>query len=325
MNGNIDIPNTPSAPNLTEAESQPQAKEVQNLADQIKERPPEILHENMERNIKGVEDQFLQGLTDDKDPRETIELMAQKPLERLQEKTARFQAYYASEVFSKVKHAVPKDIGDEVTLKSAKLLVEEGALEKAPHAGDVDEMIGNTDYVFANSEALPSRSMGGGRHYLIQSKEGYVVPIDHADMVLPNELYGGPGTYPKDTLALYAKNLYTIPDFERFFSTYTAALFENPEEYLDFVKAYGGPHAWSASFWDEQSLQYATEHNTGRANTRESDLNVFTKMRGMLVRDSIYPPFSPEYQFRDQVEAVGDPVKQKPEAMKLIDNGWNDV
>jgi len=170
--------------------------------------------------------------------------------------------------------------------------------EAAAHSGDRDREIGNTHYVFANADTLRSRSAGGPYAYRIATDEGYVVPLDIAsirspDLVTPRSKDEA-DNYDLD---MYAKNLYTIPDFKVLFATYCAVLFDQPDAAIDFFhRNWFWPD--SAKCWDDAQMRDDGE-----------DSPIKRRMRELLIKGGIEPPVSPEFQFKDQV--VGELVIEK--------------
>jgi len=298
------MPDTPDQPLPVPESSNKQS----NLLEDIKKRPPELLKENFERNIQAIEKSYLAEQIKDQKSRDLIETLAGKPLDTLHKRAGDFLAFYEAALFNNITHAAQEDLGDNVTLKSPERLITEGVIDKAAASGALDREMGNTNYVFASLSLLPSRSSNGERRYKISSTDGYAVPVDHADMIVP-----------ENDIEVYRNNLYTIDDFKVFFSTYAASLFEKPEDFLAFINAYN-PKIWPVSFW-ERGLKPV--HEAERTSESENDAKIFEKMKQLLMKDSIYPPFSPEFQFKDEVEATGEPYTPPTPEPKTT-NHWDD-
>src|SRR5690606_22810648 len=118
-----------------------------------------------------------------------------------------------------IEHALKSEgsFDDEIDLKSASALAKEAGIDLADvvrSQGGLDIVIGNVDYVFANTNTLASYTGGSGmakNRYKITSEDGYAVPCDIA-YTFP-ERSQAHQDYGLEALNLYADNIYTIADF----------------------------------------------------------------------------------------------------------------
>lgn len=227
-----------------------------------------------------------------KEPRGISSIIARRSVEAksFSEKIAEFRQYHDSVTFGTIIHvstqAMTSSDGDRVILKSPV------QLGYSASSGVLDEEIGNTNYVFASANSLGSNSSrgGGGGQYLIESRDCDVVPMDIAHMH-PNDFGGSEAK----RLEAYANNIYSYPHFVEVFSAYTALLFESQEEAISFFERH-----WfypdSADAWDIEQLEISAKENPDDA--------ILLKMAKLYKEDGIVPPISPEFQYRDSVEAI---------------------
>ena len=256
-------------------------------------RPENRIHHNFERNNQ----LFLEyckknGLTETE----------------LRDKTRRFKTLFDKELFTQVTHGIGTyDEKPQVTLMStARLAEDEGKKpeEVSTRSGPQDEAIGNTNLVFANLYPLSSRSMAGVL-YKIDSRDGWVVPVDYADLkAIPDEEklkslppgYFDAREYFEDKITLYADNIYRIPDFEQFFSGFSAAFFESPEVAIRTLAEAGRDEVARGNYWMKYSVNY-------RSKTLP-DPTALIRIRDFFEETGVVPPMVPEYQFKDSVPAT---------------------
>lgn len=260
-------------------------------AERIRKRDSEDLKNNFNRSVKGIYDFYIEKQTQllPKGLRSTLKLILKKYLvAKLEHKADLFGKEFESTVFSNIIHFTDNDLGLEVQLKSPSLLAKEKGvlLEEIPtHTNLSDVEIGNDRYVFARSPLLWSRYQAAGKYaYKIESEEGDVVPIDIADLKSDNPLALG------YDYKCYADNVYAFADFKRLFSLYCAAVFPSSEEAIKVLKLQGDQMFYDFYYWLESVEGYP-------------DSEIRLKMRNLLSRARVYPPISPEFQFKDKVMA----------------------
>lgn len=268
------------------------AKERARLVKIIKERKPETLKQNLQESIRALAAFYLkQELPDNR----LLQFFLKDQIRgKLKEKATDFYAYFNQNFFSKVTHWSSAEIPEALLKSSEKLAAEKGltSTETSTQSGKLDQEIGNTDYVFANSEALTSRSAVGTSRYRISTQEGYVVPLDIAFVKSPDDTIRQNQALSENyNLRVYGKNLLTIPDFKVFFATYCAVFFDQPQDAIEF---FSKNHYWPdlADCWDDSRLA-----------GDDPDSTLKRKIRDLLVKSEILPPVSPEFQFKDQVQA----------------------
>ena len=272
--------------------------EVGSNALRIKDRSAETLRENFERAMTGIGNfYFGQRARDRRFP--LLPLSKQRTDKELSAKAKTFRQYFEGTAFSEIIHATDKEIvpGEDgvVILKSLKELsgdIKEGEIDK--HQGGLDELIGSDEYVFANSSYLQSKNCRGKYVYKIEEKEGYVVPLDIDEVPMPGKLDQAK-YYDAVRLFFVSRNIFRMEDFKQFFSAYCAAVFNNPEEALDFLRR----NHFSVMF----AAVYDSEERFSNAYRRKEDLPMATKIRNLYTTKGIVPPFSPEWQFKKQVVA----------------------
>lgn len=278
---------------------------VQHTVDRVRLRNSEDLQHNFDRAMTALQETYIREKQAEKRPLlrfiQPDILTRRKSIAELDRKAGQFADYFEAPVFGNVLHAAEAELSDEVELKSPNMLAIEAGKsvqDTSKSSGERDRIIGNTDYVFANSVELPSRSFFFNNTYRIASEDGYVVPVDIADFKLTAEQFlpGSEGKYIDAQIGLYADNIYKIPDFKKFFATYNAAFFDSPQDALDFYKAYGR-NVIMADFWEHPTVG-------GRAKfPEEHDQTIFERMRELYNKHHVYPPIMPEFQFRHSVPA----------------------
>ncbi len=267
--------------------------EYQGNIRKIKERTPETLKANFDNAMNVLREEHIAKRLKERRFGPFL-FNRQKAVKELDQKAKVFKDYFDRQVFSNIIHTSSLDFqvdeSGEVTLLSASKVGE------AKHQREFDASIGSNDMVFANSRTLRSRSFGGANHYQINSKDSYVLPIDVADMH-PWNKEGEDMEY--EGRAFYAaKNLFSADDFETYFSTYCAVLFDKPEDAIRFFRDnYFLP--LKAGVWhsDERLVRNLMSDGV-------NDKQIALKMRELYVKKNLFPPFSPEWQFKDEVKAV---------------------
>jgi hypothetical protein len=306
---------------IQEKKSLPEGKEVSRSIDatiqKIRDREPEAVTENFTRAMTALKAEYTVSRLTQKDhpklPHALLKIIGGNPSAKyekeLQVKAQAFRHAFETDVFNQVEHSAPNSLPEELDLKSPQALQqgendEEGKI--GLHSGTLDHKMGNTRYVFANYNAMPSRSFNEyARNFVITSQDGYVVPIDHADMHATERIADTQysGNFEEAKLAIYADNIYTLQDFKTLFSTYAATFFETSQEALGFFNRYTQSRDISrADFWTED-VQYLWGAARLSEEELDNDREKFTMMKTFLEKTNIYPPFCPELQFRDRVHA----------------------
>jgi len=295
--------------------------ELQELADpvteqfrRIRERRPEDIQKNAERAVQGIVDWYVAEKTNSHTSSRLGKILekipgrnpAAKDKKELQRKTESFRTYFDENVFNKVEHSTKSQLPDEAFLKSPGLLATEKGndiRDNSAHTVDDDVLMGNTDYVFANFYDLPSRTFSQyGPNYVIESQDAFAVPVDIADLKIPSSMLKEDlSDFRLKQMKAYADNIFTFADFKNVFSLYSAAMFETPQDAITFFTRYGSSiDIAKAAFWESTSYW-------GQGNMTEDQLavenNKLIQMKKLFINKGIYPPFSPEVQFKDKVTA----------------------
>lgn len=238
-------------------------------------------------------------------------------LRSLHKKARAFQDAFDERVFGRVESAVPSeiDLSDNAELQSADMRAtiagKDWQFVNGLHQGYLDAAIGNTDYVFANAEPLKSYTGYTSRNvYNITSQDGYVTPVDILYTIPVNSVNND---YEGSQLDLYARNIYSIPDFKKVFALYNAALFDSPEDAIGFARAFR--HAVPYGKWGEgdavpewsprEVYDKFTEqdaHGTHVLRSNSKVASIAWRMKQLAAR-GVYPPLEPEFQFRGSVMA----------------------
>lgn len=259
----------------------------------IKERSPETLKANFENGMRVLQDEYFVKRTRERRFGSFL-FSKDKAVKELNQKAKGFKDYFDQKLFANIIHTSSLEFEDDesgqVTLLSA------NRVGGARHQGDFDASIGSNDMIFANSRTLRSRSFGGPNHYKISSKDAYVVPMDVAVM----HAWNASGEELNDeSIAFYAsKNIFSATDFETYFSTYCATLFDTPEDAIKFFQV-NNFLPLKAGVWHSDDRLVRSLMSSG-----EKDKQIAIKMRELYIKKNLFPPFSPEWQFRDEVKAV---------------------
>lgn len=242
------------------------------LCEVLKQRSSKSSRKNLER-ARSIIDEIAQ-----------LDLDGRRELDGLS-RIDTFRAYFDDTVFSSIVHTTAASISDTPTT----LLESPAKLGKKAHSLTVDDEIGNTSYVFASSDALRSNSSRHRKEYEIDSRDCFVVPIDidHVKVGLPNL---SNAEYELEQIRRYASNMFTYKDFREYFAAYNAAVFDTPEQALDFYTRYHYVPD-QADFLDESRLRFFDD---------PTEQEAFRKIQ-LLYREDVLPPFSPEFQFKDSV------------------------
>lgn len=287
----------------------PDVQEQAIAAERIKNRDAMDIRNNFERSMRGINDFYVEKqiqLLPKRSkliPRLLLEKYFSHKLERLAQS---FGEDFDSAVFSNIVHGSASDLGEEADLKSPALLAEESKVpfDEVPgkHSGGIDIEIGNTDYVFGASMNLRGRAWGSvgpnasdtyKAYYRIESEDGYVVPVD-ITVMKPHKPNQG-----QMNLSTYADNIFTLRDFKKLLPTYCAALFESSEMAVKFLAR---AQMLDNDFWFKIDDPNFTGMPIG--DTEDSDIVTLQNMRQILADANVYPPFGPEFQFKDRVRAV---------------------
>ncbi len=235
----------------------------QHAIEVVRERNPQDLEANYARSMQDLREVYLQAHQN----------ADTSDFEKLKDK---FKQHFATTIFKKLAHATSIDLGDEVDLKSPKLL------GQSKNSGPLDEMIGNTSYVFCASPISASRSFMTYQSiaYEVDSRDCYVVPMDISYLHYDET----------ERVQRYARNLYTYEQFCDVYAAFCCNVFPDPEEALRIFGAY---HYYPdlASAWKPDST----------ALMDEPDKKYFDKMIEIFSKYGIIPPISPEFQFKDVV------------------------
>lgn len=283
------------------------------LAKKIKERTPKDLEHNYTNALHSLLEEY-RTKSGDVNQRQTVRShlrgIFRKPHDEIKEmfedKAGEFREAFDVILFPHIEHSAPNTLPDEMELKSPPLLAKESgkSVEEESHSsGTLDQSIGNTDYVFANFNSMPSRSFNRyGRNFEIISTDGYAVPIDIADLkALPS--MAKDGNYRTSMLEAYANNIFTLSQFKEVFSAYAAVFFDTPEDALLFFNRYTESQDISrADFWESDIDSKWGSSGLTEAEKAE-DSRRFNQMRSFFEKTGIYPPFCPEIQFKDKVSA----------------------
>lgn len=257
----------------------------------IKERSPETLKANFENGMRVLQDEYFIKRTRERRFGSFL-FNRDRAVKELSQKAKSFKDYFDQKVFANIIHTssleFEEDESGQVTLLSA------NRAGGAKHQGDFDASIGSNDMIFANSRTLRSRSFGGPNHYKISANDAYVVPMDVAVM----HAWNRSGEELNDeSIAFYAsRNIFSASDFETYFSTYCATLFETPEDAINFFQA--------NNFLPLQAGVWHSDENVLKRVQDEKEKGIALKMRELYVKKNLFPPFSPEWQFKDEVKAV---------------------
>ena len=291
-----------SNPNVVSSVSEDVSKEDQTSYDayekqqkeRIEKKDAEDLENNFHRAMKGIDD-FCKEKQIPLLPK-AIRMLPKSVLElylarKLKAKTEEFDRELESTVFSNITHFTAKDLGQEVELKSPDVLSNERGkstvdYDKEFHTGFSDIEMGNSHYIFAGSTYLLSRSMEGKFRYKIESKDGYVMPMDIADARSDN-----PDKRRRSyDYAMYADNVYKLSDFKLLFSHYCAAVFNSPKEALSYLQDEHWRMFGNNDYWFEPPSEY-----------RSPNSEIRLSMKSLLSRARVFPPLAPEFLFKDRV------------------------
>lgn len=295
--------------------SEKQVNEINRInVERIRTRDPQDLKDNANRALNALEELYIsQELMSIPQPMKLLPnyILERYLLKKLRKKVSYFQKEFDTTFFNNIVHATLKSMPDEPELKSPNYLAKEKGLTiegTSSHTGGSDIEIGNSDYVFAGSLKLPSRGMAmatgeDAKIYRINSENGYAVPVDIADLQGYEEWHYSQQTetwmdFLKD---IYANNIYTIKDFKKVFSTYSAVLFESPNQAINSLHniwtiTFGTP--WTETQLDRSLNNMEQEHHPLPENQKKALL----LMRTLLRKHKLYPPFEPEFQFKDRVK-----------------------
>lgn len=282
------------------------------ILEKMRKRNPEEIHQNFKRNMNLLHNYFTQHFTGSLDEAERV----------FDERSKQFKVFFQESVFPDVVHGCPSETSTEkIVLKSAeKLAKDEGKSvdQTKGSSHEYDIRIGNTNRVFANLDALPSRSLRANR-YQITSRNGWVVSADVDDMHLfyDPKSWSGPLTpeqrqeYFKREMKLYSDNIYSIPDFENFFSSFCAAFFVTPVEAIQLLRGHGGLHIMEGDYWKDSIMEDRADKVGGLREMR--------KIKDFYRQTGVFPPIAPEYQFDVEVEATkyAGPKVEIPNASKI--------
>lgn len=274
--------------------------------ERIRNRKPEDITANANRAIASIEDVYITQSTDHN--RET-----------LQRKVTHFAEYFDRTVFDAILHAT-QDLGKHIELKSPATLAQESGSDisqTGTNSKPLDVLIGNTDYIFGNSPSMPSYDLlsiaekTGAQYRLSKFNEAdvFVVPLD---IVHFHDLAR---TDSDDSLAVtleqYANNIYSMQDFKKIFASYNAALFETPQQAIEFYNNFSGAFRFGRNW---RSLDSDSDLDWPRAPGPESARNMLRlmktdehdaalRMRDIMWRFGVYPPLAPEFQAPHKVSA----------------------
>ena len=281
------------------------------------ERTPETVKENFERSMGVLKDFYFAKKFGEKRFK-FIPLSRDKTDKELEAKAAKFKRFFAQRLYTEIIHGsevdLPEDENGEVTLLSI-----EGVAKKlgkpvdevVKHQGELDKKLGSNSMVFGNSSAMTSRSAGGKFCYQITSEEGWVVPLDVADTLAPS--HAAEVSSDATRAYNYARNIYSITDFPDFFATYCATVFDSPIQALTFLTFnYMLPQIAGVWYSEEEAAKHV-------------NLDEFKRfagpIRNLYAQHHIVPPFSPEWQYKDEVKAK----KVDRATLKHADKGKNDL
>lgn len=259
----------------------------------IKERSAETLKVNFEAAMGVLQDEYFSKRIKERKLGSFL-YGRNNAVKELNQKTKFFKDYFDQKVFSNIIHTssleFETDENGQVTLASA------NRVGGAKHQGEFDAAIGSNDMIFANSRMLRSRSFGGANHYKISSKDAYVMPVDIAEVHAWNPV--GEEFYNESRAFYVSKNIFSAKDFETYFSTYCATLFDTPQDAIKFFQA-NNFLPLRAGIWHSEERLVRALMTKG-----EKEKQIALKMRELYINKNLFPPFSPEWQFKDEVKAV---------------------
>jgi hypothetical protein len=276
--------------------------EMEDNAKIIREKNPEVLNHNYERAMNAVNNFYIGRKNKERRypewPKHPDELK-----DELTQKAVTFKEYFAENVFNQITHGssvkLEADEDGKLWLKSTMTIATElgkDVDEIAKHQGPTDKLIGSREFVFANSKALLSRSgLNRENVYKIDSKDGFVLSMDIADQGSPTRI--DEGKYADGVRIFFtSRNIFAIPQFEEYFSTYCASIFDTPEEAVSYLRR----NYWSflqGGVWRSDDEVAGAIHNPEDRETAQM-------MRRLYVVHGLIPPISPEWQFKDKVEVT---------------------
>lgn len=251
------------------------------LETEIRERSPRLLEEN-----------FLRASTRIKEFATDTGLSTHA----LKLKTNKFEGFFDKNVFNNIVHTAYENFADS---DGNTLLKSPNIIGRANASGQRDYEMGNTDYVFASADLLRSNSSRHKYEYEITSRNCFVVPMDIAHIKV--ELDQPWDKYQNKQLAdleldvkqmqIYVKNIYSYEDFKKLFSLYCSVVFDSPQQAIDFLSR--------NSFYAD----LADAYKPGTTPAWPEDQPYMEKLVELHNNYGILPPFSPEFQFEDTVEA----------------------
>ena len=147
--------------------------------------------------------------------------------------------------------------------------------------------------VFANSSFLLSRTCSGQNVYEIKSTDGCAIGLD-INAMLPPTAESQP---LRDEMRIYyfSRNIMTINDFKAYFAKFSAAVFDNPRQALEFFLENHMMPEW-AGVWE-------SDEAVAKHIRRDEDKKFAVKIRDLYVNRGLVPPFVPEFQYKDSVQA----------------------